>query len=137
LQNTDASGHRGAQAKSGDAAIVLNNYPRATGWSKIEHILPFVVGMVVSGLAGYAVIAWCRGSYGSRLWTLSILVSRFCFSPVRSTVMAVILLRETITLSVLFGGVLVIAGTLVVAFEKPALLPHLDEGGGMPALDCS
>ena len=46
--------------------------------------------------------------------------------PVFGVIMAVVLLHEKITVSMMLGGLLVIAGTLVVAFERPAPLDTLN-----------
>jgi drug/metabolite transporter (DMT)-like permease len=50
--------------------------------------------------------------------------------PVSGVVMAAILLHERVTASVMLGGLLVVAGTLVVAFERPARVEVGQTAGG-------
>jgi drug/metabolite transporter (DMT)-like permease len=49
--------------------------------------------------------------------------------PVSGVIMAAILLHERITASMVIGGVLVVAGTLLVALERPAPLKVAAESG--------
>lgn len=50
--------------------------------------------------------------------------------PVFGVVMAAVLLNEQIAVSMVMGGLLVVAGTLVVAFERPAVVEVSQEARG-------